>query len=78
MSNKNIVFWLRGFLEGKESLSINELNKIKEIIGVSIDEDAPIPTDEELAKMIRSLFPDLKGNSLDRTLVRCKEKAREK
>lgn len=54
MNTENIVFWLRGFLEGKETLTIEEIKRIKAMI------DCPDkPTMEQVDKMYKKLFPDL-------------------
>lgn len=55
MNTENIVFWLRGFLEGKETLTIEEIKRIKAMI------DCPDkPTMEQVDKMYKKLFPDLR------------------
>lgn len=57
MNTENIVFWLRGFLEGKETLTIDEIKRMKEVIGVPTNN----PSYEQVDKMITELFPHING-----------------
>lgn len=52
MTHENTIFWLRGFLEGKETLNAEGMKRIKEIIGVP-----SYPSDAQIEKMVNGLFP---------------------
>ena len=69
MSHENIIFWLKGFLEGKDTLNTEELLRIKEIIGVPT-----YPSKGQIEKMLNTLFPDLKGTELRKAMLEYKER----
>jgi hypothetical protein len=69
MTHENTMFWLRGFLEGKDTLNAEEMKRIKEIMEVP-----SYPSDEQIEKMVKGLFPDLNGIELRRALLEYKDK----
>lgn len=63
MSPKNIVYWLQGYLEGKDSLTIEQIMRIKNVLRVPHK-----PSREQAEKMVTALFPDLKGSDFTKAV----------
>ena len=62
----NLMHWLSGYIEDKKTLTENEVHRIKDMISETIiipPLKASIP---QIEKMVKSLFPDLKDEELQK------------
>jgi hypothetical protein len=71
MTTENCLHWLDGYLEDRNTLNKNELERVKDMISNSIAIKAPRvkPTEHEVAKMVKELFPDLSDIEIQKLIV---------
>lgn len=53
----NLVFWLQGFLEDRESLTKEEIFRVKTLLDQIVDVPKTAPP-EQVEKMLNKLFPE--------------------
>lgn len=61
MNTENLIYWLNGYLEDRDSLTKDEVQRVKDMITCGVVKIPPRkPSRDEVAEMIQKLFPDLK------------------
>lgn len=62
MDSNELVYWLHGYLEDRESLTNAEVQRIRLMLGNIVAVPPEQPSDEQVEKMVNTLFPDVKGD----------------
>lgn len=68
MDVTNLVYWLSGFLEDKKSLTETETQRVKDVMTLVISVPPIKPSEAEVEKMVKYLFPDKTGADLEEAI----------
>jgi hypothetical protein len=68
MDVTNLVYWLNGYLEDRDSLTQKEVQRVKDMMASVITVPPIKPSEEEIERMVKSLFPDKTGADLEEAI----------
>lgn len=70
MTTENCLYWLDGYLEDRDSLTKKEVERVKDMISESIVVKTPRvkPSEDDVKKMVKELFPDLAENEIKKII----------
>lgn len=70
MDTINVIHFLSGYLEDKQTLNERETQRIKDIIATVTSIPSIKPTVKQVEKMVKALFPDVSGEELHNAIKR--------